>query len=275
VPLLVIDTLVAGPMIRLLAPRKTSEEISADELSAVLEISARRGVIDRDAGGLLQEIVELADIRAADVMVPRVDLVTFDINLPRARLEDLFRDSRLRRIPVHDGQVDNILGVIHSRDLLRRKNTPLADLVVKLPFLPEAANLERVLLQLRVLRQQAAIVVDEFGGVAGIVTLRDVLEEIVGDLPADADQPAETVQQVSDNRFIIDGDLPIHEWVEAFGIDIDRRRISTVGGFVSQILGRIPKVNDIAEYRNLRFTVQSIRRRRVGKLAVELKGRTP
>ena len=141
-----------------------------------------------------------------------------------------------------------------------------------MPFVPEAASVERVLTQLRARRSQMAIVVDEYGGTAGLVTLEDILEEIVGDIPdrhEDASGPA--VEQVGPGRYVIDGNLPIHEWDEAFGMDLDRRRISSVGGFVTSLLGRIPAVGDEAAYRNLTFKVISMRRRRIGKLELTVR----
>jgi CBS domain containing-hemolysin-like protein len=147
----------------------------------------------------------------------------------------------------------------------------LADFVVKVPFVPEAANLERVLIQFRVTRTQMAIVVDEFGGTAGLITLREILEEIVGDLP-EAHEPAAglAVQKVSDKEYLIDGDLAFHEWADAFEVDLSGKRITTLGGFVTSMLGRIARVDDVVQYRNLRFTVLSMRRRRVGNMRLQL-----
>jgi len=113
-------------------------------------------------------------------------------------------------------------------------------------------------------------VVDEYGGTAGLVTLEDVLEEIVGDIPDRHEPRGELVEKVSPGRYVVDGDLAIHEWADAFDIDLHKRHISSVGGFVTFLLGRIPAVGDSAAYRNLKFTVISMRRRRVGKIEVHL-----
>ena len=148
---------------------------------------------------------------------------------------------------------------------------PVRDEVVKVPFVPEAADLERTLLQLRVRGAQMAIVVDEYGGTAGLVTLEDILEEIVGDIPDRHDQAGPLVEKVSPGRYVVDGDLAIHEWADAFDIDLRGRRISSVGGFVTYLLGRIPAAGDVATYRNLEFTVETMRRRRIGKIDVNLR----
>jgi len=235
-----------------------------------LDLSARRGLIDRDANALLREIMQLTDIRVTDLMVPRVDMVAYDVNDPPGGLADLFRTTHLRKIPVYDGDIDHILGVVYAKALLQR-DVSLRDLVVEVPFVPETVNIERAMLQLRVTRRQTAIAVDEYGGVAGLITLEDIIEEIVGDI-AEPQEPAgePPVRQIGQNEYHIDGDLAIHEWVEAFGIDVSGHRISTVGGFVVMLLGRIPVVGDAVTYHNLRFTVEAMRGRRVSRLKLEL-----
>lgn len=267
----VLEAAFVAPLTRLLAPRREGLEITAGELGAILDLSVRRGLIGPDANAFLQEIVQLTDIRVADIMVPRVDVIAYDVNGPPGGLIDLFRKTHLRKVPVYDGDIDHVLGVVHAKRLLLDGGGDLRELVVKVPFLPEAANIERALLQLRVGRKQMAIVVDEYGGVAGLVTLEDIIEEIVGDIEetqeADRTRP---VSRVGENEYLIDGDLAIHEWVDAFKIDLGGRRISTVGGFVISLLGRIPAVGDAADYRNLHFTVEGMRGRRISKLRLEL-----
>lgn len=265
---------IISPLSRIIAPRHTARaEIDANELAALLDLTATRGLIGRDANLLLQEIVHLTDIRVVDIMVPRVDMVAYDVNDTQEGLTDLVRKTHLRKIPVYDGDIDHVLGVIHARLLLLEPDTPLRELVTKVPFVPEAANIERTLLQFRVQRIQTAFVVDEYGGLAGLVTLEDVIEEIVGDIQDRQDaEPNQLVQRIGDREYLLDGDLAIHEWIDFFKIDLSGQRISTIGGFVISLLGRIPQEGDTADYRNLRFTVKNMRGRRIAKLHLELIG---
>ena len=268
-----LEALFVRPMTRILAPRPAdgAGDISEQELGAVLSLSAKRGVLDHDANALLQEIIELSDLRVRDIMVPRVDMIAYDVDAGRDGLAELFRQTHLRKIPVYEGTPDNVLGVVPAKRLLLAPRTPLRDLVRPVPFLPDAARVERALLRFRVTRTQMAIVVDEYGGTAGLVTLEDILEQIVGDIPEPQDAPAgPAVQFVADNVYRIDGDLPIHAWVDTFRIDLSGRRISTLGGFVTAQLGRIPRAGDTVTYRNLRFHVESMRGRRVGAVRLEL-----
>ncbi|MBS3820792.1 MAG: DUF21 domain-containing protein [Planctomycetes bacterium] len=273
-PVWVLERILVGPMTRIVAPQTPPpRDITADELGALMDLSARRGVIDRDTGEILQEIVELTDLRACDIMVPRVDMIAFDINQPREALRELFRRTRLRRVPVCDGDLDHILGLVHAKRVLLNPDRPIRELLRPVTFLPEAANLEKLLLQFRRGAKQMAIVVDEYGGTAGLVTLEDVIEEIVGDIPdlSEVNQPPE-VEKRSECEYLVGGDLAIHDWADAFEMEIDRKRISTLGGLVAARLGHIPRVGDEVTCRNLRFGVRSMRGRRVETIRVEVLG---
>jgi len=271
-----LDRAAIAPMSRLLLPRRQAPaDVTADELAAVMELSGRRGVIDRNASALLQEIIELSDLRLDDIMVPRVDMIAYDVDGDRQGLLDLFRRTHLRRVPVYEGSIDRVVGLIHAKRLFLEGEQPLRNLVTPVLFVPEAATVERTLVQLRVRRVQLAVVVDEYGGTAGLVTLKDILEEIVGELRIGRDEEeAPAVQKVSQREYLVDGDLAIHEWADAFKMDLSGRRISTVGGFVTARLRRIPRVGDRLDYRNLRFEVLAMTGRRVHKLRLTLEGQT-
>ncbi len=272
-----LENAFVWPLVRIIAPRERRlAAVTSDELAAVLDLSARRGLIDHDASSLLQEIVSLTGIRVADIMVPRVDVIAYDVDQPPAGMLAIIRRTRLRRIPVYEGNLDNVIGIVHAKRLLLNPGEPLRRLVTKVPYVPEAASVERVLLQLRTTQTQMAIVVDEYGGTAGLVLLRDVLEEIVGDIPDPGDvDRGPAVRELGPGQYLIDGNLAVHEWVEAFGFELKSERISTVGGFVTSLLARIPRAGDTAAYRNLRFTVETMRGRRIGKLRVQLQEGEP
>ena len=268
----IFGVLLIGPLTQIIAPTRQSGLIRADELAALLELSAKQGIIDHDASELVQEILELPNLHVNDIMVPRVDMVTFSLDGAKADLIDLFVKTRLRKIPVYDKNPDNIVGVVHFKRLLLEKASDLQGLLVKIPFVPEAANLERLLLQLRAKRAQMAIVVDEYGGTAGLVTIEDVLEEIVGDIPDPYESKTNgpVIETISPSQYIVAGDLAIHEWSDIFTQEITSARISTIGGFVLSLLGKIPSPGETVTYRNLKFTVLQVKKHRIGKLRLEL-----
>ena len=263
---------LVNPLTRLVAPHASSAPfITAEELSALMALSARRGILDPDAGEMLQEIIQLKDLDARDVMVPRLEMVGFDIAHDRQELIDLFRKTRLRKVPVYEGDFDHVLGVIHAKRVLMQPDGELRGMVRPVSYLPEAADLERVLHHFRSRHTQMAIVVDEYGGTAGLITLEDVLEEIVGDIrDIDEAEPSPAVRRISDREYVLSGRLLVRDWAEMFDLEPVEKRISSLGGLVTQLLGRIPQVGDVVMYRNLRFTVTALRGRRVHTLRLEL-----
>ncbi len=270
----VLDRSLVAPMTKILAPRHNpAADITADELATLVDLSAKRGIIDPDAETMLRGIMELTELRVGDIMVPRVDVVAYDVNDPSAGLAELFRNTGLRRIPVYEGDVDHVLGIVHAKRLLLNPDKPLRELAAEVFFVPEAADLEKVLLQFRVRRRQMAVVVDEYGGTAGLVTLEDVLEQIVGEIPDDEGEapPGPVVERIGPTQYRVDGMLAIHAWVEAFKMDLDIERYSTIGGLVVSLLGRPAGQGDEVIYRNLRFVVESLRGRRVDKVRLELR----
>ncbi|MBT3277843.1 MAG: HlyC/CorC family transporter [Phycisphaerales bacterium] len=269
----ILGRLVITPLSRVLTGSQTPRgDINVDELSEVLEMSSRRGVLDDAASTFVREILTLSTIRVGDIMLPRVDVVTFDLARGRRALEELCRKTKLRRIPVYHDDLDTLAGVIHARRLLLAGDeVVLESLIEPVEFVPEGGSIERALLQLRTAGRQMAIVVDEYGGTAGLITLEDILEEIVGDIPDSNELPAEKdVVRLDEHQYDLAGSLNIHDWTDAFGIRPHGPRISTLGGFLAQQLGRVPREGDVARFRNLRFTVRSVCRRRVGRVALEL-----
>ncbi|MCD4699666.1 MAG: hemolysin family protein [Phycisphaerae bacterium] len=262
-----------NPLTRLLAPAvNRRSDLAADEMSALLNLSQKRGLISADDGELLQEVLELTDRKASDIMAPRVDIVACDVNSPAEELLELVRRKRINRVPVYEGDLDHIIGVVYVKHLLADSGLTLRAAAGEIRFVPESAPLERLLVHFRATGSQLAVVVDEYGGTAGLVTLEDVLEEIVGEITEGMDhRPEPVVRQAGPGQWLVDADLPIHEWTDAFPTDLTGARFNTVGGFVVSLLGHIPSVGDQAEYRNVTFTVEEMRRRRIALLRVQLR----
>ncbi|HET6430202.1 MAG TPA: hemolysin family protein [Phycisphaerae bacterium] len=263
---------LVGPLTRVLAPAgPRGGGLSPEEMGALLALSQKRGLIGHDEGELLQEVLELTDLRAGDIMVPRVDVVAFPAGGSRQELLERMRRTRINKIPVYEGDLDHIVGAVYARDLLAEPDKAPGEALQAVEHVPDSAPLERVLLAFRRTRRRLAVVVDEYGGTAGIITLKDILEEVVGDI-ADAREPARgpSVRQVAPAEWLIDGDLAIHEWADAFPTDLQGARFSTVGGFVISLLGHLPEVGQTAPYRNVTFTVESVRRHRIAMLRVRL-----
>ena len=198
---LVLSVFVITPLARLIAPRHRPPALSPDELEALLGISEAQGVIDQGEEQLLQQVLELGQLTVKHLMTPRVEIAAFDLANDPADLIDLIRRTRFSRIPVYHGDVDHVAGIVHARQaLLQRPATPaaLTPLVREAQFVPEQQRADRLLLTFRRTGTTFAIVVDEYGGTAGLVTLEDVVEHMVGRMPGPPGRPGRPGPPASD-----------------------------------------------------------------------------
>jgi CBS domain containing-hemolysin-like protein len=271
-----LDLVVVEPLTRLVFGRPghrapCENELSTTELKTLLEMSRRGGLINRIEDVYLREVIDLSEIRARDIMVPRVEVQMFDVNGPPDELRALMRTSHLTKIPVYDGAVDDIIGLVYAKILFFESDKPLRDLVTPVRFVPELITGEQLLLHFRKTKSQIAIAVDEFGGMAGLVTLEDVLEEIVGEIhdPEDEHREPEIVQ-LSDDEYEISGQLSVHYWVETFGLSGLTERVATVAGLVTARLGRPAHVGDVVLIGNVRVAVAAVSGRRIQRLRLSL-----
>lgn len=243
---------------------RDERELSARELSALIESSAEEGVLKSDEVDLLTEIVELREIRVREIMTPRVDNLFCELDGSN-REEVLAQavEQRLSWLPVIEGAADAVRGRLRVRDLLVHCDRPIAQLVMPVKFVPEVASALDLLRQLREDRAKEAVCVDEWGGTAGTVTIEDVVEEIVGDLRAEGEQPDNLIERLSEGEYKVSGALSVRDWNERFGSEVVPSEFETVGGLVTALLGHIPKPGDEVEYGPLRMQVASVDGRRV------------
>jgi magnesium and cobalt transporter len=181
------------------------------------------------------------------------------------------RLTRHKKVPVYDGQRDDIVGLVYAKVLFLNPGKPLRQLLQPARFVPELATCEQLLHHFRSTKTQQAIALDEYGGVAGLVTLEDVLEEIVGELHAPEDEPPEPeLVARSDGEYEISGQLSVHYWIEAFALPAQVERVATVGGLVMARLGRSARVGDAARFGNVELQVTRMKRRRIERLRLRL-----
>lgn len=260
-----LQSLLITPVVRLLSPERAAPEepITHEELQTLLACSADSGQLDQWTSALLHEVVELRDIKVREVMIPRADVIAFDLAQPREALVEQVHRRRLRMVPVYRQDIDHLCGVISVRELFLYQGRSPEQLVRPALFVPELATIDHLLSTFRERGERLAIVVDEYGGTAGLVTLRDVVEEIVGDLYEATERRAEPVRKVADDEYLVSGGFPIRDWAEFFGQRLELRGVSTVAGLVGARLGRVAAVGDSIRIRNLRLTVEQMDRRRI------------
>jgi CBS domain containing-hemolysin-like protein len=246
--------------------------VQPDELRMLVSLGAREGIVDAGAGQMLAEVLSLREIRVNELMVPRIEMVAFNLQDPAEELLPLFRREKLTMIPVHDGHVDEMRGVIHIKDVLfRPEDQELAELVRPIPFLPETTPVEDALRRCRWERKKSAFVVDEYGAVLGLITMEDLLEEVVGEIADEYDvEESPPVEWLADGRVRVDGTLGLRDWQEAVGLDLPDLGVDTVGGVVMALLDRVPEKGDRVSCGGMELEVESAADRRAVAIVVTL-----
>lgn len=241
-----------------------------EELQLVVQESESLGVLRADSGQMLQELFEFGDLTAGEVMVPRVRVTGIPLGTTPEQIREVLRQSAHTRYPIYEGDLDHILGMVHIKDLLR---VLLGDEAIGLaharpvPLVPETAELDTVLSTMRRERTQMVIVIDEHGGTAGVVTLGDLFEEVVGDIeegPATAPQ----IYHDARGRLRVPGTMRIDELGQEFDLDLEHEDVDSVSGLILMLLGRPPAVGDVVRYGRLQFDVTAVKGHGVGEAAV-------
>ena len=251
------------------------EAHSEAELKMLLNVSSERGEIEHDEREMLYKVFDFADKEAADVMVPRPEVTALSIALPPEECLAAVIDSPFTRYPVYRESLDDVVGVLHVRDLFSAMHDRgLADVdieaILRQPYIvPETKNLGALLTEFRRANQHMAVVVDEYGAMQGIVTLEDLLEEIVGEIEDEFDLPDESVERLDDKRIRIDGTFPIDDFNEQFGCDLEQEDFHTMAGFVFGQIGRAPEVGDEVPWDGHVFRVVEVDGSRIERLEVE------
>jgi CBS domain containing-hemolysin-like protein len=274
------SVLVITPLSNLLTPPDPSPDLTPEEMEAMLQLSQHHGVIDQSEQQVLEQVLELSRLKVRNLMVPRVDVQAFDLDDPPGDLFTLIRRTRLRHIPAYRGDLDNVVGLLYSRQAMLAQpatRNDLEKLVRRVNFVPELQRADRTLIELRKSGTTFAIAVDEYGGTAGLITLEDLVEHLVGDLPGAYEPSGEVpVEALGPARWRVGADLSVHEWIDTFGrhhLDDAARALSsanTLGGLVMAELGRVPTVGETVTLGNVRLTIDAMEGHRVEAILVEL-----
>jgi CBS domain containing-hemolysin-like protein len=260
-------------------PGADDDVLSEAELRMLVSRSREHGEIEQQEQEMLYKVFDFADKEAKDVMVPRPEVVALSIDLPPEQCLEAVMDSPFTRYPVYRETLDNVVGILHVRDLFRAlrdrgmHEVKVEDIIRPAHIVPETKDLAALLGEFRRANQHMAIVVDEYGDMEGIVTLEDLLEEIVGDIEDEFDLPDESVEQIDEDTVIIDGTYPIDDFNERFKTEMPDEDYHTMAGFVFGLLGRQPEAGATIDHDGMRFDVLEIEGSRILKLAVTFEQR--
>jgi CBS domain containing-hemolysin-like protein len=258
---------------------KTATFSSEEQLLSMVDEATEMDVLEEDDRELIHSIFEFNDTVVREVMIPRTDMVVVDGDAEVGAAMGLFLSKGVSRMPVIGEDVDEVLGILYLRDVARMtyekprngENVPVRTLVRQTLFVPESKKVDDLLRQMQVESNHLAMVVDEYGGIAGLVTLEDLIEELVGDISDEYDHETIEIEEVGDGRYRVSARLPVDELGELFGIELDDDDVDSVGGLLTKALGRLPHTGSVASYSGLILTAERTegRRRRLRTVLVE------
>ena len=255
------------------APVKRGPFVTEDELRLLVEVGEQEGVLEEEEREMIHNVFELADTTVREVMVPRPDMITVEAD---ATLDDAMKiivEGGQSRIPVYADSIDDIIGVLYAKDLLRvltlnERPPSVRSLVRQAYFVPESKRLDDLLREMQQQRVHMAIVVDEYGSVAGLVTIEDLVEQIIGDIQDEYDREEQLFERISDNEFIVDAKISLDELDELLDAELASEDYDTLGGLIYAKLDKIPSAGDTVTQGDLTFTVLGTKGRRVTKVRV-------
>jgi magnesium and cobalt transporter len=245
----------------------TQPEDLEREIQSIIDVGEERGLISRQEGELIESIFEFKDTLVREVMVPRLEIVGVERHTPLDQIIGLVLEKGHSRLPVFAGDIDHIKGILLAKDLLEFWQTPeetwdLSRVLRTAYFIPESKKISDLLRDLVERKTQIAVVIDEYGGTAGLITLEDILEEIVGEIYDEYDRKEPRLVPEDDGAVLVDARLDVEELMDHFGLPRPEGKFESVGGLLIHLLGRVPQINDQVAVENLELTVVAADERR-------------
>jgi CBS domain containing-hemolysin-like protein len=252
--------------------------LSEDELKTLVDFGEEKGTLEQDEKEMIHSIFEFGQTSVKEIMIPRIDMVCIPTTAGINELLELIKDNLHSRIPVYRDTVDNIVGIFYAKDLLpfinkrKNQNSSIEKLARPVYFVPEQKMIDDLLREFQSEKIHMAIVVDEYGGTSGLVTLEDIIEEIVGEIQDEYDIEQPLYRKINENTFLVDGSMPLTEINSELGLELPTEEgVETIGGFLFGIFGSVPKEKEIAKYNGYEFTIEKIIERRIKQVRIVLK----
>ncbi|MCQ2545978.1 MAG: hemolysin family protein [Clostridia bacterium] len=280
-PMTVCTSALAFVFLKLFRQRTdvNDNEYSEEDIVEMLEAGQESGELKEEGKKMITGVFAFDDILAYEIMTPRTDVFAIDINDPAEEYIDELMELRYSRIPVYEDDSDNIIGILYIKDYLIKARSDGFDNVdirsiLRTPyFVPETKNIDSLFFELQKTKQHIAILIDEYGGFCGIVTMEDIIEEVMGDIDDEYDEEEEEVKNIGEGLYIIDGGMNLDDLNEELGINLKSEDSETIGGFILDMFGEIPDEDDIGKevfFENYVFTIKSVKDRRIEELTLKI-----
>lgn len=239
--------------------KKSDNRMTQEELKTIVDEAQSEGGIDEEKGELIRSAIEFDDLTADDILTPRVDIVGIDEECPFQEISDIFLKNTYSRLPVYSDSIDNIIGIVHEKDYFSAQKSGISDIkqvMKKVLYISRTVKISDLLRTLQKTKSHMAIVVDEFGGTEGLVTMEDIIEELVGDIWDEHDVVIDYFNQIDDHTYVINCSADLHDLFEEFDLgDSDEFESASVGGWAMELLGKIPSVGDTFDFKGWHITV--------------------
>jgi putative hemolysin len=284
--LIYFNTIILGPIVRVLMvitrffirilggnPDIHKTFITEEELKTIVNVSHEDGVLEVEEKKMIHNIVEFGDIQVKEIMRPRMDIIALDVESNYDEIYEVFKNERFSRIPIYEDSVDNIVGILNFKDLMFFEGDTKYYLVkdnMRTPYFTyEYKKTSELFSEMKKNNTHIAIVLDEYGGTAGLVTIEDLIEEIVGDINDEFDDGDEEIEVIKEDEYIVDGSTRIEDVNEMIGTHFESEDFDSIGGFVMGILGRLPEESEIIEFENVNFIIETVDKNRVDKIRIK------
>lgn len=273
-PLVSVFTSVANYILRLFGGKPPLRPfVTGEEVRTIVDIETERGVLEEEEKELIHSIFDFSDTVVREVMVPRIDIIAVSEDTTLAAVIETTIDHRFSRLPVYQGNIDHIVGLVHVKELLPyelRQDTggPVAQVMHPAAFVPETKSVSALLREFRESKQTLAIVLDEYGGTAGLVTVEDLLEEIVGEIYDEYDLEQKTIEWIDRNTVVVDAKIPIDEADELLDHELPRGEYDTIGGLMYSRFGDVPSRGEAVDFEGFRFIIEHLDGHRIIRVRI-------
>lgn len=283
-PFIKLLSMSTNILIKLVGLKKEGldEKVSKDEIKSMVEVGQEHGVINETEREMINSIFEFDDKLASEVMTPRTEVYAINIDNPLGDYLDELIEEKYSRIPVYEDDIDNIIGILYMKDFLVEakkhgfENVNIKNILRPAYFVPETKNINKLFKELQTSKKRIAILIDEYGGFSGLVSIKDLIEEVMGNISDEYDTDEPEIKKLDDSTFIINGRLALDDFNDYFNTDIESVDYDTISGFVIDLLGHIPKGPEEKniEYKNIIFKIAEIKEKRIEKLKLYIKNET-
>ena len=271
-PVVKVMNLITNVLIKVLGGNSTEKTptITEAELKTMVNVSHEEGVLEVDERRMINNVFDFGDLKAKDVMTPRTDMVCVEDTITYDEIVSIFKEERFSRLPVYHESVDNIIGILYVKDIIfiDEQHFKITDYMREPFFTYESKPISELFSEMRGNRIRAAVILDEYGGTSGLVTLEDLVEEIVGDIADEYDEQEKEIEVIKEDEFIVDGSTRLEDVNEMIGLHLASEDFDTIGGYVIGILGSFPDGGEEVETDNIKIVVEEVDKNRIEKLRI-------